>query len=1110
MDVARWQAGSNQGWRICAQQPLEEMIVQTWKASIAAVLMAVSGLAGFARAQDTDVDFVRDQVSATPNVMVLFDTSVSMYNMTWVSSFDPKVFQDRPLSLPSRSCTNLQTVPGTTAPVNYNGTAYYSGSPDYAQAGFHEVDGTATWDVSCPDNKFTNADCNAWKATFGSTTCSYSSVTKRYTFKFVDVDPTANKTSWSHNYVHYLLNTLASTHALPSGFQKETRVMAGKRAIQTVINDVNPNNDATDRVRFGLGRFKIAVSFFGASSQGGYVFVPVGYNNKPALTSGLSALVADDLGTPLAGALIDIARYFTGSFNSLGGSGGYSQYRKSTSGADPSSTYPASPIDPNALCRGNFVVYVTDGEPESDDNLNASAYNKAFQGKPYALSSVTSVLANTDLIPSLTGNQVIPTYAVGFSLDSATLQDAARQGDGAYYTANDADALAMALSSAIEEIILRAATFATASVPSSRTSANSAFFRAYFKPKSRGLMYEGHLQAYTIGNGFTILGRNGVPATDPVTGEFLDTVPPIWDAQTVLHDPNSPRTLLVNAGSGVFDTSNAALTAAALGVTSADVGKYINDPSTAPLTTTAQTTTALIKYMRGEDSLDEDHDGRLTELRDSMLGDIFHSDPLALGPASLFLASESGFGPVNDPNSFYGQNRLRNRVLYTGANDGFLHAFEAGALVDPDATRIGDEYYTIGTGKERFGYIPAFLLPRVRELGRADLPKPFFVDGAPSASDAWIPATLSSSIGPNYRKQASEWGTVLVNGMRSGGEGYLALDVTKAGGASQTVSGAYPRLLWQFTHANLGRSWSKPVITRVKLRAGSGGDFCGTNDGDGNCIETWVAIFAAGYQSTGDPSITGFTGGLTKSSGIFMVELRTGALLATAPGGGCSMPTEPSVIDIDFDGFADVVYAGDLCGKMFKWDLKQVGVRTGGSTTPVGNWPSGAFFVSPPAANGHKRSFFNPPSAAFISGHLTLAFGSGERTNLSYATTSGDENHFYVIRDEVPTGAGAIPSTPHTPSELTLLNTKQRDTNPSDLGFYLVGRPHEKFVTETTALGGKVIMASYVSDPTAPRGNCAPRGQGSLYVLSLENGEGSFKDTDPDRARRMALSVASR
>jgi len=297
----------------------------------------------------------------------------------------------------------------------------------------------------------------------------------------------------------------------------------------------------------------------------------------------------------------------------------------------------------------------------------------------------------------------------------------------------------------------------------------------------------------------------------------------------------------------------------------------------------------------------------------------------------------------------------------------------------------------------------------------------------------------------------------------------------------------------------------------VKLRNSFGsGDHCGPDDFDGDCREQWVAIFAGGYEADGDPNRPASyqgpadAGWNTKSNAIYMVRLDTGAVIAkvaydatTNPDMKFSLPSAPAVIDLNFDGFVDVVYVGDLGGQMWKWDISAVGEDTD-ADPEIDNWPSGVFFRTAPATltsgDDHYRSFFFPPVASYVKGKLLLAFGSGERHNLAYTGEAGvaDENRFYVASDPNPIGASAF-STLITDADLTDVTALDTDNVPGDRGYRFDLAENEKFVTETTVFAGYVIVGSYTPDSTLDL--CATAtGQSFLHVFNLASGLGFFPD----------------
>ena len=466
-----------------------------------------------------------------------------------------------------------------------------------------------------------------------------------------------------------------------------------------------------------------------------------------------------------------------------------------------------------------------------------------------------------------------------------------------------------------------------------------------------------------------------------------------------------------------------------------------NDPGVLPaypnypdsgVTTVSLLATALVDSAKGVDVFDEDLDTDTTELRDWLLGDIFHALPKLVGPPVRSFLKEEGRDYYPSGTPFVEQYATRDRIIYVGANDAMLHAFHAGDFVtgdNPNTSVVETDHYTLGTGEELFAYVPRLLHAKLKEIPLNVPRSSFFVDGPSVAADVWLPDPNDPN---DVSKEPDEWTTVLMTGFRQGGPGYVAFDVTDPT-ATSGPHGPYPKLLGEFTHANLGDSWSVPVITRVKTRANTGvGDHCGKDDGDGDCRERWVAIFGAGYRPDGDPASIAYVPDPTDASwsdaskAIVMVALDSGDVIgvvafdASGVDGPAEMkysiPSAPAVLDLDFDGFVDVVYIGDTGGQMWKWDISVV-AEDSDADGEYDNWSYGVFFRTDPTAlsggNTHYRSFYYPPAASFVDGELYLAFGSGERNDLHYAgdSTKDDNNRFFVVHDPNPTGGSAFPGT---------------------------------------------------------------------------------------------------
>ena len=135
-----------------------------------------------------------------------------------------------------------------------------------------------------------------------------------------------------------------------------------------------------------------------------------------------------------------------------------------------------------------------------------------------------------------------------------------------------------------------------------------------------------------------------------------------------------------------------------------------------------------------------------------------------------------------------------------------------------------------------------------------------------------------------------------------------------------------------------------------------------------------------------------------------------------------ALPTTPAVLDTDFDGFADLIYAGDTGGQLWKWDISAVGTDGADADTLVDNWPAGVFFRSDPVDVGgavpHYRGIFFPPVVSLVNGDIVVSFGTGERTDLRYpghVTADVAELHGTEIQGRPLTVNQARPREPREP-----------------------------------------------------------------------------------------------
>jgi Tfp pilus tip-associated adhesin PilY1 len=326
---------------------------------------------------------------------------------------------------------------------------------------------------------------------------------------------------------------------------------------------------------------------------------------------------------------------------------------------------------------------------------------------------------------------------------------------------------------------------------------------------------------------------------------------------------------------------------------------------------------------------------------------------------------------------------------------------------------------------------------------------------------------------------------------------------------------AYPVYRWEFPKegdasqvAYLAETWGTPVVTRVKLRVGSNGNPDGNGVDQG--FERWVVVVTAGYDVTGNPNHASFVPTGLKGRAIYILDAKTGVPIARrvvdAPTLGATegyaLASTPAVLDLDSDGFADVIYVGDLGGFMWKWVVSPIGedrANDGSGLLTQPAWSFKKFFVAPRYKDGsvwRYKSFFFPPSATLYRGTLFLAFGTGERADLAFEGPTGtdaDNNRFYVMKDLDP--LEKLSPVLATLGETSLTNVSSNETCQSitTRGFFFVVANGEKFVTNTEIFARDVIAASYV--PTDVLDKCETGGgESALYVFDVLCSEGYFDD----------------
>ncbi len=464
---------------------------------------------------------------------------------------------------------------------------------------------------------------------------------------------------------------------------------------------------------------------------------------------------------------------------------------------------------------------------------------------------------------------------------------------------------------------------------------------------------------------------------------------------------------------------------------------------------------------------DPANDDLVLRQRGSRLGDIVSSGPVVVGaPALSWPSTGNTFFPTASGETyaeFRNSNSGRTPVVYVGANDGMLHGF-----------RVSD-------GEELFAYIPSVLFSTAPTEGLHYLTDTsyahrFYVDRTPAISDVYIPTT---ALGAD-----DDWRTVAVGGLGAGGRGLYALDITDPALFTPTISttNAANTVMWEFTSAmdaELGYTLSQPVIAMM-------------NNGE------WAAIVGSGYNDTG----------ANLNAHLFIIFLKEGLdgtwdeasddyVKIEVP---IASPTErnglssPAVADLDGNGTIDRVYAGDLLGNLWVFDLSDTTVNNwvvAGSGTPL--FQAGStqpITVKPQIAKHPSQGDISDGTSDDNQPNIMVYLGTGQYlTEADKSTTTTQA--FYGVWDRGDFGLTTANLQQQTFEADFADNSVVTDLAvdwTTKFGWYLnLPDSGERVVTDATLRGGIVFFNSLIplSSITNP---CEGGGSGFLYALAMENG----------------------
>lgn len=869
-----------------------------------------------------------------PNIMLFVDNSGSMAEFAlgfYNSNID---YADCPSNLIIDASGGDQTI---VANVANDGLVYFTHSVRSRRGSWQSVDyqwgttetGNEAFPVACFDD--------------GTIPVGRRGLTEPVTYNLSPDTNTDEIYTFNGNELNYYFSNATQTG--PDYWSDDqtrkggsgTRLQLTKAAGETLVNSL------ADK-RIGLAAFEqFSTRITSSTNAGAKILVGLddidaqtgaGKTQRRKIIDQINGLYAQG-GTPIGESLSDITRYFISGYeNQQIEMHPNDAKRKRTVAADQVfstlPTYASGVKKPskgkNAAiqhsCQKNYLIALTDGEPQetglisglltgrsssrdtgpftgydpeqenSAESVTYSDIGTVFRDVG-SLNDVALAMHDIDLRPDLKSSDPIniSTFFVGgFNRalqDNDVLMRAAANGvggapEGVVYPAYNQNQLERAFETIFSLVESDDGTRASISFNSTAISADTLLYQSTYQFAAN--QWDGDLVAFGLntnsnGTGANIELFNTTPewsANDKLTARVNGLKPGDDDTRAIV--------TLSGFGSGLtregvaFTPGNLTSFSAEM---QSDLGGDDSDTAVAA---------KVVQYLRGIEFPDEFR----TRIGGGfgILGDIVDSQPVEIGEPELdypdYNASAAlKFGSAQQSYSQFAKSYAkRDSVVYVGANDGMLHAFS------------GDK----NGGDELFAYVPSLLADGNSELeGLYYLTDPsyqhrFYVNGGIGVSDVFA----------DLHGTGDAWRTLLFGTLGLGGKGIYALDITDP--AQFSEANADQIVLWEFGgetgstttgDADMGHIFGEPKVSmmndgRFAVIVGNG-----ANSTNGSAV-LFILFIEEGADGSWDVDD--------------WVEIDTGAT-------GDNGLSTPILVDLNNDRVVDRIYAGDLKGSVWGFDV---------------------------------------------------------------------------------------------------------------------------------------------------------------------------------------------
>jgi type IV pilus assembly protein PilY1 len=737
-----------------------------------------------------------------------------------------------------------------------------------------------------------------------------------------------------------------------------------------------------------------------------------------------------------------------------------------------------SPLDNNANCGNNYLIFVGNTYPKAEPNNGGPVRFSGINYTPPALSPVTSdpnrfadewtyFLANTD-IHDADGVQRLFSYVVNVYNDKPDADQTKLTksmaavggvgGPGYIEVGGDLLKLVTAFSDILSNIAAVDSVFAATTLPVSTTTQGTflnQIFVGLFRPDANASpRWVGNLKQYQLAmvNGtLSLVDQTGVPAVGADSGLFTATAQSFWTTPSVYfaqQPAGTPASASDSPDGNLVDKGGAAQRLREANLQSSVARNVLTLSGGALVPFTAATAGGMsateVAWVRGENNVaagpgmeamvgSYDNAGVPTPLgstgvRHSVHGDVLHSRPVALN---------------------YGSGGV---VVYYGTNDGFFRAVDG---------------QKVGGGGELWSFIPPDLFPLQKRLrdGTPELHLPETDSaGATVAAPAGKAAKSYGMDGPiGVFALYSDANTVdkawIFATMRRGGKNVYAFDVSNKNAPSfkwaiQGGAGAY---------SALAQTWSMPKAVVTK---------------SDDATRPPILIMGGGYDPDEDQNGSSGIG-----NRIYIVNGNDGTLIHEMTT-QYSVPSDVSVVDVNGDGDPDRAYVADVRGGVYRVDFP----GPDKDLTEPANW---AATVAVKIGEAGGKVFY-APDVVVTKYFAAVLVGTGDREKPLLNTTS---DKFVMFKDEVPTWPIAGRTYPLTVADLTRVakidNATMQWTDAAGVvndaeGCYLeLATNGEKVVNAPLTIAGATYFGTNRPTPANAKICTADLGQAHAYKFPL-------------------------